>query len=281
MKARLIFLACSLVTSALISAAGCEDEGGGLSSNQGSPTGPGTGGAGTTGPGTGGSGTGGTALPSDCATYCDTILEVCVEENAMYANDAYCSDVCLEFPAGKDGAISGNSLACRTHYLAFATASPEDADINCRYAGPGTEGKCGGSCENFCFLAQRICTGEQAQWANDENCRADCEDFAMGSPYVVGATGDTYACRLYQLTLAADNPLEYCNKIGEDTEACVGPPPMPDGGMGGMGGEGGIGGGGGIGGEGGIGVGGMGGMMGVGGGSSSSVVVGVGGAGGI
>ena len=270
MKARLIFLGCCFLTSGLIAAVGCQDEGGGLSSNNVNPAGTGSGGATSSSTGAGNaSGVGGSALDADCSTYCDAIQLACVDGNAMYSSDSYCSDVCLKLPAGKEGAISGNSLACRSYYLGFAVASPDDADINCRYAGPGGEGKCGGSCENFCFLAQKICTGEQAQWENDITCMNACEDFNKTVPYVAGATGNTYACRLYQLTLAADNPLQYCARIGENSEECVGEPPMPDGGMGGLGGMGGMG----VGGMGGIGGMGMGGVGGVGG-------IGVGGAGG-
>lgn len=257
MKARLIFLGCCFLTSGLIAAAGCQDEGGGLSSNNTNPAGTSSGGATSSSGGPGSGGGGGVALPADCATYCDTIQLACVDGNMMYSTDSYCSDVCLKLPAGKEGDMAGNSLACRSYYLAAALGSQDDADINCRYAGPGGEGVCGGSCENFCFLAQKSCTGEQAQWANDITCMNDCADFNKTVPYVAGATGNTYACRLYQLTLAADDPLKYCAGIGEDSEECVGEPPMPDGGMGGMGGVGGMG----VGGMGGMGVGGMGGMM--------------------
>lgn len=215
----------------------------------------------TTTGGTGvGGGEGGSASASDCEEYCDQITAACTEDNAMYSNDGTCLDVCRELPAGRDGDINGNSLACRAFYLSNVAESP---DTNCRYAGPGTSGKCGGSCENFCFLAQRVCTGEQSQWANQATCVQDCQDFQQNADdYVAGAIGDNFACRLYQVTLAADNPIDHCRNIGNESEACVnegtgggggGPGPGPGGGGGGgLGGNGG----GGVGGDGGAGPGG-------------------------
>ena len=194
----------------------------------------------TSGPGTGaGGGEGGAATAADCKTYCDRITEDCTEANSMYASDGACLDVCQAFPAGREGDTNSNSLVCRAFYLSSAVESPGD---NCRYAGPGTEGKCGGSCENFCYLAQKFCNGEQAQWANEASCVQDCQQFSKEKEYVAGATGDNFACRLYELTQAADNSLNHCGNVGRESGACQDPQNVGGGGNG-LGG-GGLGGGG-------------------------------------
>lgn len=233
-----IFAAGSLVLAGLVIPS-CTDDGPSLGGATTSTTGAGGNGSGASG--SGGNGTGG-ALPNDCGSYCQTIMQTCTDENAMYASDSDCNYVCQNLPAGKVGVTSGNSLACRNYYLKFAvegTAEPDTVFTHCRYAGPGTEGKCGGSCENFCYLAQKVCTGEQQQWPSEEACKTDCAKFSQTGDYSAGAEGNNFACRLYHLTVAANNPLQHCAHIAKDSEVCIDPPEM-DGGLGGGGGGGGM-----------------------------------------
>ncbi len=251
MDARWIVLG-SIVAGTVVASAACND---------GDPTlGSGAAGAGT--PGTGAGMTTSTSttqeeLDNDCQTYCSAQLASCTELNQQYGDDDDCVDVCSHWPPGNPGQTNANTLACRNYYLKFADDSPDDAESNCRFAGPHTEGKCGDNCANFCFLAQKICTGDLAQWPSEAACREDCQDWPNNQPYYINVEGDNFGCRMKYLTIAADNAnVTTCGRIQGQGELCE-DPPIPMGGMGGMplGGMGGVGGEGGVGG---MGVGGMG-----------------------
>jgi hypothetical protein len=232
-----------------------------------------TGGGGAT-TGAGGGGGGHVDLPNDCDTYCDTIIKVCTSgeppapANAQYHSDDDCKDVCNKLPAGDRGQTSSNTVGCRVYYLGFVTDDKDpDAALHCRYAGPHGGDKCGGSCESFCFLAQKFCTGPHEEWPDEQACQKACNKWKDDVPFHVSAEGDNFACRLSHLLLAADHPSLYCKLAGEEAPKCIDPPNEGGGGMGGglggggLGPGGGGGAGGGKGGAGGAGPGGSGGMM--------------------
>jgi hypothetical protein len=263
MNSRIILLG-SIVAGALVITAACKGDEGEL--------GTGGNGAGTsTGAGmtTGGGGSGGQeVITNTCQAYCSAMQSTCIDLNQQYLDDDDCVDVCTWWPEGQTGQTNDNTLACRNYYLAFANDSADDAESNCRFAGPHTEGKCDDNCFNFCFLAQNICTGNLEQWPSEQSCREDCNDWPNNQPYYTGVIGDNFGCRMKYLTIAADNPnVGSCSNIQGMDDLCVDPPMM--GGMGGMpiGGMGGIGGIPMMGGMGGIGgmpvIGGMGGIGGI------------------
>jgi hypothetical protein len=236
---------CALATAS----SSCDEEGPGLTgSTQTSPSGPGAGASGSSG-NTGGA----PPAPTTREDYCDQIQIACTGENLQYASDATCMNVALKIPEGNAAAPPGNTIACRGVYVSQAAGDPAG---NCRAAGPASDDdKCGTLCDNFCWLASTLCTGDDEQWADVTSCRQDCALFAA-KPYVSPTeTGDNFACRMYWLTQAANDPDGNCKKIALDSEdpysdegVCVDPEPPPDGGMGGGGGLGGLGGGGGGGG---------------------------------
>src|SRR5262245_45899077 len=129
MRARVLSL-CSLAlaTAALLSPA-CQDKEGSLGSGASGSSSSGAG-AGT---GTGGGGGSEPLLGQDCSVYCQSMQAACVEDNAIYADEGQCVDVCENFPRGEPTDTSGNTLGCRLYYVRFADDSPEDAALNCRY----------------------------------------------------------------------------------------------------------------------------------------------------
>ena len=242
-----IIIALGIIGGAVVLSSACTTENPPLGSG-GSTT---SGGAGV--PTGGGSTTGGgqQVIPNDCQSYCAEIQASCVDMNAQYLDDDDCFDVCSHWPKGQQNQTNANTLACRNFYLAFADDSPDDAESNCRFAGPHTEGKCGENCFNYCELAQAVCTGDLQQWPSEAACREDCEDWPNNTPYYVGVEGDNFGCRMSYLTIAADNAnVTTCENIRGRDGLCEDPPIM----MGGMGGMP-------IGGMGGMMMGGMGGMM--------------------
>jgi hypothetical protein len=250
MNGRYFLLGGVVATGVLVLAGACSDD----------PPLVGTGGQGTgnTGNGASGAGTGAMGgsdvIPNNCDAYCNTILETCGLGNEQYANEDDCSSYCEFLPKGDPGDLSGNSLACRNHWLALADDSPEAEYNNCRFAGPFTQGQCVNNCTMFCDAQAQYCNieGQTQQFESTEECLDVCGDWLDDGNYFIDAEYDTFACRAKYLVMAVRDPLNNCQHIRE-TENCVGMP-----GMGGMGGMGGIGG---IGGMGGMMMGGMGGMM--------------------
>jgi hypothetical protein len=224
--------------------ASCDEEGPGLTgATQNSGPGSGAGASGASGA-TGGA----PPAPVTREDYCDEIQKYCVGDDQQYASDATCMNVALKIPEGSAENPSGNTIACRGVYVAQAAGDPAG---NCRAAGPASaDDKCGAPCDNFCWLAATLCTDEHEQFADTSACRAACKQFpevAYASPT---ETGDNFACRMYWLTQAANDPGQHCSKIGTESinpnseePVCVDPEPPPDGGMGGGGGLGGDGGG--------------------------------------
>jgi len=193
---------------------------GGGSSTTGSSSG--TGAAGGSSSGAGGSGGSCDGFPStvpvDCVTYCSLMDGSCTN-SAGHFNDQYpggypdvCSSVCPFFELGALDDTTGNTLTCRLHHACLAQHDP---DTYCVAAGPGGGAGCGDLCESFCALNLAICTGPHQQWASLAACQQSCAGLDFTEPYSASSdnlTGTTnaYACRLYWLMLAVDDPAGSC-----------------------------------------------------------------------
>lgn len=136
-----------------------------------------------------------------CAMYCAAMMSSCLGVDAQYPSLDSCLGACAGLPPGVPGETSGNSLSCRTYHAGMASLSPE---VHCVHAGPGGAGACGQNCDGFCAIATAICPGEHPSL---DGCLADCAGFMDTEPYnTEDAAGDTLACRLYHLTIAATSP---------------------------------------------------------------------------
>jgi hypothetical protein len=162
------------------------------------------------------------APAKDCATYCAMVQANCTVGNAQYATVDDCLKSCDAMPAGKDGDMAGNSVACRTYHSGAAAGDPV---THCVHAGPGGAGVCGTNCEGFCQIVQASC-GTQA-YADEATCLSTCALYSPGEKYDIGDTaGDTFACRLYHATVATNKPMPHCGHVGKVSSTCAPPPPF-------------------------------------------------------
>jgi hypothetical protein len=78
-----------------------------------------------------------------CAAYCTQIQTNCTGDNAQYESEADCLAYCdeVDWPAGVDGEMSGNTLACRIYHSGVPAAG---APIpHCPHGGPTGDTVCG------------------------------------------------------------------------------------------------------------------------------------------
>ncbi len=119
----------------------------------------------------------------DCATYCAEVLEACGDRertNQFYSEEecsAYCSALGWETGAATD--TSGNTLGCRlNHATMAATESDEAKKLSlCEAAGPSGGGVCGEWCDVLCSGTTKTCTGQNAAYADEDDCRDECAKF--------------------------------------------------------------------------------------------------------
>jgi hypothetical protein len=183
-----------------------------------SDTGPADTGSTDTGPSDTGSGGDAGGPTAACTAYCTTIMTNCTADNAQYVDMAACLGSCAGIP--QDTATTGDTIGCHGYH---ATAAATDATVHCFHAGPaGGMGVCGELCENFCHIAASACPGE---FATNDDCMTACGMWATTPQYSTGATGgDSYACRLYHLTVAsssAANAEVHCGHIVTSSVTCM------------------------------------------------------------
>lgn len=176
-----------------------------------------TGGATDTADSTQGS-TGMTGQAEACASYCTLVGDHCEGDQEQYGGTVQCEATCAVMEAGEEGAVSGNTVACRTVH---AINAGEDPQTHCIHAGPAGGGVCGGECESFCSHALLLCTGDNEAFADFEDCAADCGQFPTEPPYTSSVPdGDSFACRMHHLTLASLAPETHCPHIVLDSPIC-------------------------------------------------------------
>jgi hypothetical protein len=155
-----------------------------------------------------------------CTDYCQTIQSACTVANQQYPSNAECLHSCADLP--RDATASGNTMGCRSAHAVYAAASDADATMHCPHAGPAGDGVCGANCESFCSLAATACVGGNQQFSDPTDCAMECGGFlGVGDRYTTPtAIGDTFACRMYHLTLATIDPVTHCPLIGQASAVC-------------------------------------------------------------
>lgn len=155
----------------------------------------------------------------DCESYCTTISETCTGDMQQYGTTQQCLDVCATLTPGSVDDDQDNTVGCRLHY---ANEAAEDPEGFCRAAGPGGDEICGGDCQGFCQIQSEACVGDDEQFANNTDCISACTNFDDSVPYSSNVVdGDSRACRLYHLTVAATNPEVHCPHITADSPVCL------------------------------------------------------------
>jgi len=159
----------------------------------------------------------GGAADLTCTDYCTAITAHCTAANAQYSAMDTCMGSCKAFEVGTAADTSGNTLGCRLYH---AGAAAMDPSLHCAHAGPGGAGVCGGNCEGFCAIAGDACAGT---FADDAACATACATYDQTEPYDASdGAGDTFACRLYHLTVATTLPDPHCAHIVEASPTCGG-----------------------------------------------------------
>jgi hypothetical protein len=161
-----------------------------------------------------------------CSAYCASITANCTGPHAQYSTPESCAGVCATFPTGTPSDTSGDTLGCRTYH---AGAAAQDPATHCSHAGltggdqdpsDTQPGPCGEGCEAFCNAAAALCS---SVWTSKEACMTDCKTFAASTtPFSAPvASGNTFACRAYHLTAAAQDPTTHCPHIAKNSAPCM------------------------------------------------------------
>jgi hypothetical protein len=213
---KITFLLSGIIAVGLLAFAGCDGETETTTTaatTAASTTGmPGSTSTGTGGTGGGGGAGGGTA--DACQGYCDTIMDNCKDVNVQYMDAATCLGTCKMLPPGAAGDQMGNTVQCRT-YHAGAPATM-NAAMHCTHAGPGGDDFCGNNCESFCSIATKTCA---TQWPDMTTCLTTCGGFDKMPKYSSSViAGNSFACRLYHLTVATVDPASHCGHTIEMTK---------------------------------------------------------------
>ncbi len=144
----------------------------------------------------------GTAMT--CAIYCAAVTANCTGANAQYVNLDSCLGSCAGLSQGNIGATAGNNLECRGYHAGAPAQS--NAGLHCPHAGPSGAGTCGSDCEGFCAINLAACTGGNVAFATLNDCTTACTAFpssAITNYNDSTTSGNTYACRMYHLSVAA------------------------------------------------------------------------------
>jgi hypothetical protein len=124
---------------------------------------------------------------------------------------------------GTTADVAGNTLGCRLHYAALATAGPAAQAAYCPAAGASGGDLCGSWCDNYCHLSLLSCD----TFASLDACQSACAVLASeGAPNA--KTGDSVQCRVWHLGVASLDTVHCTHAVPSPTEACVGPAPAPD-----------------------------------------------------
>jgi hypothetical protein len=163
---------------------------------------------------------------SACDAFCDTVMEACPGDVAVYESDESCRKVCAELKPGNASKPTGNTLACRAEQADIAFSLKDDLSenrLNCAAAGPGGSETCTAypdlpDCEGYCDLYMGACSSISKQWGfdNREQCIERCGAFPVKGSYSVSdaSSGDTLACRLYHAEAALEDPDNHCDSAG-------------------------------------------------------------------
>jgi len=146
-----------------------------------------------------------------CKTYCDTVMQNCVDPLYVYASRDACDGVCRALEqlqlVGEPQHAIGNTLYCRLQQAQGAGSTGEPSQ-SCPASGPGGNGTCGSNCEGYCYLLSQICP---AEFAKDQfqNSLSYCLTQCASIPVIDGGfnadqlSGNTINCRLYHVSAAA------------------------------------------------------------------------------
>jgi hypothetical protein len=157
-----------------------------------------------------------------CHDYCDLVMAVCTNEQAVYSSKDFCLGVCDNLEPGDAEDTHNNTVACRQFYAQQASAEPD----NCALAGPGGGNTCGSDCEAYCQLYENVCPDDY-KYKSTADCLNFCGALPDQNTFDVARDhgGDTIECRLVHLSSATQKPLDHCKHapLAPEKTWCIGP----------------------------------------------------------
>lgn len=101
--------------------------------------------------------------------------------------------------------VAAAAIGCSSSSSSGGTTPPADT---------GPAGETGGalSCNTYCALIAKNCTGDHAQYVDDATCMAMCAKFDVGT--AADTSGDTLGCRTYHATAAGTDANTHCTHSG-------------------------------------------------------------------
>lgn len=166
----------------------------------------GTAGSGGSGGSNGSGGSAGGSADTPCEVYCETVMENCTGDLAVYPDAQVCLDLCVTLPEGDSETPEGNTVACRLAQARAANAEPEE---HCPVAGLGGGDVCGENCPAFCGAMFEICPG---QYESNRACLDDCESLEDlgGFSLQKDEEGPTVQCRIWHIGAATEFVDPHC-----------------------------------------------------------------------
>lgn len=106
--------------------------------------------------------------------------------------------------------FTAGGVACNS-VLGFeeATVDPALAPV---VSGEGGTQPQAFTCDSYCANIMKNCTGTQAEYLNEDICKAMCSHFDLGS--LAHTSEDSLSCRSYHAISAADSPRDHCKHAG-------------------------------------------------------------------
>jgi hypothetical protein len=153
-------------------------------------------------------GSGGAGEQTPCETYCETVMDNCTGDLAVYPGVEVCLELCATLPEGDPEDPEGNSVACRLRQ-AQAAGDTQEPEEHCPVAGLGGGDVCGENCPAFCGAMLETCPGE---YATNAACLDDCESLEDLGGFSLEAddAGATVQCRIWHIGAATELVDPHC-----------------------------------------------------------------------
>jgi hypothetical protein len=117
---------------------------------------------------------GGGVCGTPCEAYCDQVLANCSDpDDLLYPDRPACMAACGLLDSegnAADGQNDVDTVQCRTFH---ASAARFFSEFHCPHAALYNDDECGNTCETYCRIMDRSCSGT---YENDAACQAACED---------------------------------------------------------------------------------------------------------
>ncbi|MFT5432542.1 MAG: hypothetical protein ACI9OJ_003241 [Myxococcota bacterium] len=144
-----------------------------------------------------------------CENYCDLSSKNCGDTIDFGTGD--CATACEGYEEdGAPGDTSGDSVQCRIYHLGVAgTDGQTSAAVHCPHGAPDGGGVCADtavdpSCSEYCTAVMGSCSGDNAQYADQQACMDYCSTWgALPLGTAADTAGNTVGCRTYHAGVAA------------------------------------------------------------------------------